>query len=196
MLFRSYSTKGSIKTAIDAAQGDATQALADAATAQAAAEAAQGDVDALELVVGNETTGLAATKVIADRADAKSINNASRLDTAEGKITTLQGIVETGADSNANLRSAITDLQTLTGTTGAIRQEIADAKKAGTDAAAAVTALAEGQVATNKTNIEALDGRVTAIANDYVKATDLVNDLYIFNCGSSTVATHEAPKAE
>ena len=117
-----------------------------------------------------------------------------RVTTVEGNITTLQGIVSTGDDSNANLRSAITSLQTLTGADGAIRQEIAAAKKAGDDAAAAVTALTNGQVATNKTNIEGLDSRLTAVENDYVKASDLVGDYYIFNCGSSTTVTHVVPK--
>ena len=87
---------------------------------------------------------------------------------------------------------AIVDLQTLTGVNGTIRQEIAAAQKAGDDAAAAVDALAKGQVATNKTNIEGLDGRITAIEGDYLKSADV----YIFNCGSSTLITHEAPKAE
>lgn len=187
-----YTGEGAIKTAIDAAASAASVADGKAVAAQGAADAAQGTADAVKAAVEHETTGLAATKVIADRADAKSVDNAGRLDTAESKITTLQGIVETGADSNANLRQAITDLQTLTGTTGAIRTEIAAAQKAGDDAAKAVDDLAKGQVATNKTNIKGLDSRVTAIENDYLKAADV----YVFNCGSSTTVTHEAPKAE
>ena len=184
-----YSAKGSIKTAIEAAAAKGQTGIDNAATAKAAADKAQEEIDALELVVGNETTGLAATKVIADRADAKSIANASRLDTAEGNITALQGIVQTGANSNANLRTAITDLQTLTGANGAIRSEIADAKKAGTDAAAAVDALAKGQVATNKSDISTLNGKVAAIEGDYLKAADY----YVFNCGSATTVTHDQP---
>jgi hypothetical protein len=182
-----YSTKGSIKTAIEAAASAASTADGKAVAAQQAADKAQGEIDALELVVGNATTGLEATKTIADRADAKSIANAGRLDTAEGNITTLQGIVQTGANSNANLRTAITDLQTLTGESGAIRTEIAAAKKAGDDAAKAVDDLAKGQVATNKSDISTLSGKVTAIENDYLKAADV----YIFKCGTATTVTHE-----
>lgn len=175
-----YTGEGSIKTAIEAAQNAADNA-------QDAADKAQGDVNTLADVVNNETTGLAATKAIADKNKVDLAALTTRVGTAESNITTLQGIVETGTDSNANLRSAITDLQTLTGTTGAIRQEIADAKKAGTDAAAAVDALAKGQVATNKTNIEDHETRIAAIEGDYLKAADT----YIFNCGSSTTVVHE-----
>ena len=50
------------------------------------------------------------------------------------------------ADANVTLAKLATD----------VTDSIADAKKAGTDAATAVTTLADGQVATNKTNIESL----------------------------------------
>ncbi len=111
----------------------------------------------------------------------------TRVGTAEGNITTIQGIVSTGANANDKLRSDITELQTLTGANGAIRSEIADAKKAGTDAAQAVADLTNGQVKTNKTNIEGLTSRVEAIESDYLKAADV----YIFNCGTSTTVVHE-----
>lgn len=41
-----------------------------------------------------------------------------------GNVTALQGIVENGDNSNANLRQAITELQTLTGEDGAIERAI------------------------------------------------------------------------
>jgi hypothetical protein len=183
-LTNGYTGKGSIKTAVEAAQAQANKGVEDAGKAQAAADKAQGEVDALETVV-------AGVKSTADKATTDLAALTTRVGTAEGKITTIEGIVSTGNDSNANLRSAITELQTLTGTNGAIRSEIADAKKAGTDAAAAVDALAKGQVATNKSNIEDHETRIASIEGDYLKAADV----YVFNCGSSTLVTHEQPKA-
>lgn len=54
------------------------------------------------------------------------------------------------ADGNVTLAKLATD----------VTDSIADAKKAGTDASAAVTALEEGQVATNTTNIATLQSKV------------------------------------
>lgn len=105
----------------------------------------------------------------------------TRVGTAESNITTLQGIVNDASKGNAQLRTDVNALQELTGANGAIRTEIAAAKKAGDDAAAAVDALSKGQVATNKANIE-------AIQSDYLKAADV----YVFNCGTSTTVVHEA----
>ena len=109
-----------------------------------------------------------------------------RVSTNEGAIADIKAIVSTGNDSNAKLRSAITDLQTLTGTSGAIRQEIAAAKKAGDDAAAAVVALTNGQVKTNKEGIADLVTRVSAIEGDYLQAADE----FILQCGTSTTVVH------
>ena len=59
-IVKGYADESSIKTAVDAAQKAADDA-------QDAADKAQEEIDALELVVGHETTGLAATKAIADK---------------------------------------------------------------------------------------------------------------------------------
>lgn len=70
---------------------------------------------------------------IATKADSSVVTGINtRLTTAEGEIDSLQAAI---------------------GTDGSVTKAIADAKKAGTDAAAAVSALESGQVATNKTNI-------------------------------------------
>ena len=182
---------------VDEVASKAQQGIDDAKAADDKAVAAQNTADDVKAAVEHTTTGLAATKVIADRADAKAAENSGRIDAAVANITTLQGIVETGADSNANLRSDITNLQALTGgfaegeTKGAIKTAIEQAQKTADDAAAAIVALST-EVTNNK---NAIESRVAAIEGDYVKASDLVNDYYIFNCGSSTAVTHEAPKA-
>jgi hypothetical protein len=186
-----YEAKGSIKAAVEAAAELAQDGVDAAGVAQAAANKAQGEIDALELVVNNETTGLAATKKIADDAAADLAaltGDSGRVKAAENAIDALELIVNDASKGNDKLRTDVNALQTLTGENGAIRSEIADAKKAGTDAAAAVTALTNGQVATNKTDINTLKGKVTAIEADYLKAADA----YIFNCGSATTVTHKA----
>lgn len=80
----------------------------------------------------------------------------------------------------AILRTDVSDVKTSLAEGGATANAIAAAKKAGTDAAAAVDALEKGQVATNKTNIETNTSDITAIKGrldtiegvTYVEATD------------------------
>ena len=80
----------------------------------------------------------------------------------------------------ATLRTDVSDVKTSLAEGGATANAIAAAKKAGTDAAAAVDALEKGQVATNKTNIETNTSDITAIKGrldtiegvTYVEATD------------------------
>lgn len=80
----------------------------------------------------------------------------------------------------ATLRTDVSDVKTSLAEGGATANAIAAAKKAGTDAAAAVDTLKKGQVATNKTNIETNTSDITAIKGrldtiegvTYVEATD------------------------
>lgn len=73
----------------------------------------------------------------------------------------------------ATLRTDVADVKASIGEGGATTNAIADAKKAGTDAYAAVTALSDGQVATNKSDIAALTERVGTIeGTSYVAMTD------------------------
>ena len=73
----------------------------------------------------------------------------------------------------ATLRTDVADVKASIGEGGATTNAIADAKKAGTDASAAVTALADGQVATNKSDIAALTERVSTIeGTSYVAMTN------------------------
>ena len=80
----------------------------------------------------------------------------------------------------ATLKTDVSDVKTSLAEGGATANAIAAAKKAGTDAAAAVDTLEKGQVATNKTNIETNTSDITAIKGrldtiegvTYVEATD------------------------
>ncbi len=81
------------QTAAEEAASAATAAQAAATAAQTAASAAQGDVDALEAVVTNETTGLAATKTIADNAATAAAGAKTAADAAQADVDALEGVV-------------------------------------------------------------------------------------------------------
>lgn len=95
-------------------------------------------IEDLETLVGTLPEGVTATTVVGY---VQELVNAEK-SRAEG--------VESG------LNTRLETVEAAIGENGSVTAAIADAKKAGTDAGAAVTALADGQVATNKTNIEAL----------------------------------------
>lgn len=189
-----YTGAGAIKTAIEAAATKGQTGIDNAATAQAAADKAQGEIDALELVVGNETTGLAATNTLAKNAASEAARAHSRLDTAEGDIDDLEAIVNDASKGNDKLRTDVNALQTLTGDSAkgntALYNEItrvAGLVDNGTTGLAATKSIADAAKKAAEDN--AAD--ITTIKNDYLKAADV----YIFNCGSSTTVTHEQPQA-
>ena len=142
---------------------------------------ADGKASAAETAAKSYADGIVATEKGAREAADSALDN--RMTTAEGNIVTLQSIVNSG--EGKTIRDDVTALQTLTGDNGAIRQEIAAVAKSVLD-------LANGQVTTNKTNIEDHETRIAAIEGDYLKQADA----YIFNCGSSTTVTHVLPKTE
>ena len=120
----------------------------------------------------------------------------TRIGTAEGAIADIQAIVATGDDSNAKLREAISGIQAIV-STGAdsnakLREELTrvaglvDDEETGLAAAKEVADAALAQAGQNATDI-------AAIAGDYVKASDLVNDVYIFQCGTSDTNFHVVP---
>lgn len=184
-----YSGAGSIKGAVDAAAKAASDANTAAGVADGKAVAAQKTADEVKTAVNDETNGLVATKGIASGAASEASRAHGRLDTVEGNITTIQGIVSTGADANSKLRKDITELQGIV-KTGAdanttLRSDL-------TDLAGRVTT-AEGTLVTTtstantaKTKAEDAVSRVAAIEGDYLKAADE----FIFNCGSSTTVVH------
>lgn len=199
-----YSGKGAIKTAIEAAAAKGQTGIDNAATAQSAAEAAQdaadaaqADVDDLAEVVNNTTTGLAATKGIADGAASEASRLAAIVDTGDNAnsklrsdITTLQGIVSTGNDSNAKLREAITDLQGIV-KTGADANATLRANLTTLQGVVnhATTGLVATKVIADRADAKSIDNanRIKAIEDDYLKQADE----FIFNCGTSTTVIHE-----
>lgn len=183
-----YTDKGSIKADVDtklaSADFDSWKTTHEAGHAGTATEITAEITAAVKTETDNRVVAVNAV-------DAKVSALDTRVGTAEGNITTLQGIVETGTNSNANLRSAITDLQTLTGDAAkgneALHTELT--RVAGlvdntTTGLAATKAIADK----NKTDIGTLNGKVTAIEGDYLKQADL----FIINCGSATMVTHTA----
>lgn len=179
-----YSSTSTIKAAVEAAQKKANDAYSLANTTSQTLATTSSDLATLAGAVNDDKTGLVATKKIADDTKAaltELTGDSGRIKAAEGKISTLEGIVSTGADANSKLRQAITDLQTLTAENGAIYAAISSAQTA---AEQKVTELANGQVNTNKSDIAAIKG-------DYLKAADD----YIFYCGTATEINHVMPSA-
>lgn len=187
-----YSKTDTIKKAVDAVSVRAEKGITDAATADGKAVTAQNIANEVKEAVEHTTTGLAATKKIADDNASEISGLKTRVETAEGSITTIQSIVSTGADSNTNLRAAITDLQTLT----------SDASKGNEKLRTDLTALtntvndsATGLAATHTIATNARDAastnasKIAAIEEDYLRAVDE----YIFNCGSASTVVHKQP---
>lgn len=124
--------------------------------------------NALDILVKNVQINLAA---LGD-ATANVNGLASRITAAEKDVDAVEGratALETAVGNDkAGLVKDVADLKTATGEGGAVTAAIADAKKAGTDAAAAVGAeegratKAEGELST----------RVKAIEDDYLKKAD------------------------
>ena len=183
-----YEDKGSIKTAVDAAQKQADKGVEDAGKAQAAADAAQKDVDDLAAIVGKEAVGTAgqdgyeeATGLI------KLINDVSAVaDDAQTRVADIETRM-------TDAETAITNITKADGLIATAKQEAIDT--AATDASNKVAvALAEAQTYADglntamNTRVVALETDVSEIKGDYLKAADV----YIFACGDSKTNTHTA----
>lgn len=124
--------------------------------------------NALDILVKNVQINLAALGDATANVDslANRITAAEKdIDAVEGKVTALEAAV---GDDKAGLVKDVADLKTATGEGGAVTAAIADAKKAGTDAAAAVVA-EEGRATKAETG---LSTRIKAIEDDYLKEAD------------------------
>jgi hypothetical protein len=185
-----YDGTKTVASAIDeakqAAEKTASDALATFTTTRMAP--AEGRITALEEDVNHTTTGLAATKAIADGAAAAAAE-------ATQGVNALKATVVDGADSNAKLRSDITSLQTLTGGNDGnakLREDITALQGAVNnettglvatyDIATAAKTLAED----NAENIKTNSADIADIVADYLKAADA----YIFNCGTASEVVH------
>lgn len=132
---------------------------------------------------GSVTAQDAAIKALQDRATALE----TRMTTAEGKLTTIQGSGE-GSIAKALADAKSYADQSEADAISAVQGSVSDNSDAATVAGAKkyadekVKALADGQVATNKTDISSLKTKVEAIEGDYLKAADT----YIFDCGGAT----------
>lgn len=139
---------------------------------------------------GNATDGIIGRVAQAEKdidAIEKDFAAGGRVTKAEGEITglksrvdTVEDTVLTGADSNANLRSAITTLQKITGDNSAngnakLREDI--------------TTLANQINATNTgilAKLTSAESKLSAIEGNYLKA----DDAYIFQCGNASTPNH------
>lgn len=124
--------------------------------------------NALDILVKNVQINLAALGDATANVNglASRITAAEKdVDAVEGRATALEAAV---GDDKAGLVKDVADLKTATGEGGAVTAAIADAKKAGTDAAAAVGA-EEGRATKAETG---LSTRIKAIEDNYLKEAD------------------------
>lgn len=136
--------------------------------------AAEGEIDDLQTAIGANGS---VTKAIADAKKAGT-------DAATAVTTLESGKVKDNADAIAAINNAETGiLKQAKDYADGKDTAIAAAKKAGTDAAAAVTALEKGQVATNKTDIATINGKLGTIPADKTIA-DMISD-------AQTAATYD-----
>lgn len=185
-----YNGTNTVKKAIDAVSVRAEKGITDAATADGKAVAAQNTADAVKSAVENTTTGLAATKKIADDAASEVASLKTRVGTAEGNITTIQNLV-TGTNGNNTLRADITAIQNLVthATKGneKLRSELTTLQGVvnnETTGLTATKAIADAAKTLAKTN----EAAIADIQKDYLKAADG----YVFNCGTSSTVVHVA----
>jgi hypothetical protein len=188
--FTAHTTGDHAKTATEIT-AEITKAVGDEKTLREAADAA------IEKKIGGSYTenstvadAIVGVKATAETAAADLVALDTRVGTAEGKITTLEGIVSTGDDSNANLRSAITELQGIVKTgadaNATLGSEI-DTLKAAVEhedtGLAATKAIADEA----KSDAEDAQSRVAVIERDYLKAADF----FIIDCGTSVLREGE-----
>ena len=139
-----------LTAAVNKAQEDANTGIANAAAANAAANVADG-----KAVDAQNTADSALAKAEANGTALGTLTN--RVGTAEGNITRISGIVETGNDSNANLRVAISENTTA----------IATAQSKANDAYTLANT-ANGKADTNAGNITNIND---AIGNDNIEGS-------------------------
>lgn len=182
---------------ITKAQNQADKGVEDAGKAQAAAEAAdakaqtaQDEVDALEIVVSGVST-------VANDAQSRVAAVEPKVEQAEKDIDALEAIVKTGDDTNAKLRADITDLQGIVKTgadaNATLRADLTTVSGNLTTLAGIVNnetaGLAATKVIADRADAKSIDNanRIKAIEDDYLKAADN----YVFYCGSASVNTYE-----
>lgn len=181
-----YSAKGSIKSAVDAKLATATF---DTWTAEHEDGHAKSATEITAEITSAVNTEKSARETAVSGVDAKVTALGTRVGTAEGNITTLQGIVSSGADANAKLRTDIAELQGIVKTgadaNATLRSDLKtlqDVVNHSTTGLAATKAIADSA----KTKAEDAQSRVAKIEADYIKAADEL----IFNCGTSTEVVH------
>lgn len=162
------------------------------------AEAAE---KAINDTIGASTDGKTATTVYGAIAGVKETAEGaasditaltSRVDTAEGEIDAIQAIVSAGDNTNAKLRSDITELQGIVkngaDNNAALGLEI-DSLANKVDNETTGLAATKGIADAAKKAAENNASDIADIKADYLKQADI----FIFDCGSATEVIHVAP---
>jgi hypothetical protein len=184
---KGYETEGSIKTAIEGAASLAQTGVDNAATAQAAAEAAQGDATNALNAIGNAESGIiadvAAVTATANQnkediaAEKERVNALVELTKADGTIQTAIKAAKDQADKGVADAKAADDKAVAA-------QNAADAAQ--TDATNALTAIGDTNSGLVK-DINKNKEDIAAIQADYLK----VADWFIIDCGSAVLREGE-----
>ena len=168
-------TKAKLSTEVQASldKADAAAGLAQTAEDNAKAHATELNtamntrVEALEAIDHEHANAAVLNGITAEKVAAWDAASGDAADALAGVKSELEGKITDGDEANKDLIDALdgrvgtaeTDIDNLEASLaegGATANAIADAKKAGTDAAAAVTALENGKVATLRTDVDAL----------------------------------------
>lgn len=141
--------------------------------------AAKAEAIAAAATDADTKAGTAKTEAVAAAKDYTDAEVAKIKATADGNATDVAGL----KTRMTTAESDIDALQAAVGADGSVTAAIADAKKAGTDAAAAVAALESGQVETNKSDIASAAARITSleakVGDGFVAITeDEINALF------------------
>ena len=184
-LVAGYSGEGAVKAAIDKAQADATQGIADAAAVKTTAESALVIANQANNQISTFGTLLSAVQATAEGAEAGVANASSRLTIMESAVTNIQAVVISGDNSNEKLRADITSLQGLTSDTTTLRSDISELQSVVSLQATSISdarSIADSAIS----KAEKALAEAENIKSDYLTS----EDEFIFKCGTSTTTVY------
>ena len=175
----------SLTELVDEVSANADQGIADAAAAAASANAAQDDVDALKLIIGDSTDGL--VKLV-NTVESTANAAVESISAAEERISALEEIVASSDDTT--IKDDVAALQSLVNDTEkgntALYDEISRIAELVDDADAGLAKTKEVADAASELATANAE-RIAAIEEDCLRESDML----IFNCGSSTTEIFE-----
>ncbi len=183
---RSTGVEAGLRTDVDTANRNASQALLDAAAAQEAADQAQDEVDAVEGRVGTVEGKVSTLEGKVSTLESSSADYATRISTVEGKVSTLEGKMTTAEGNISTLQGNVTSLQSAD---EALDERITTNTSNITKVTNRVSTL-EGTVGGHTTSINSINETLTSLQTQITG-----NDTDITNLKAKDAAIEEAYKA-